>query len=149
MELKKTLKKQTLYYNFVNSFINCGNRRVARSIIDTLFLLLSQNLSLPVNILIVRVYLGLNSFIEVKSVKIKRRTYNIPFSMNFDRRLYLILKWIKNAILCDKRRLPTVKKLYLELISLLSFNNISKSLKLKENNRLQAISNRANLHFRW
>jgi ribosomal protein S7 len=94
------------------------------------------------------IFLKLNSYIEIKTIRIRKKIHFVPFPTNYKRRIYLVTKWLIHAALEDKRKLPFSQKLSLEIFNLIK-NKSSKSLKSKENNFLKATTNRSNLHFRW
>jgi len=99
--------------------------------------------------LLFNIYLKLDYFIEIKQVKIKRRTYTIPFSISYSRRIYLIIKKIKSATESTKRKTSFSENLKVELYNILKLSNNSKALKLLRNNQAQSKTSRSNIHFRW
>lgn len=149
MVQKKKQFKKTLYNSFINNFILKGKKKTAKSIIDNTFLNLSIGSNLTLVQLIFKVYFNLDYFIEIKQVKIKRRTYTIPFSINYNRRIYLIIKKIKNATNSDKRKISFSEKLKFELYSILNLANASKAIKMAKTNQSMVRSSRSNIHFRW
>jgi len=149
MVQRKKQHKKTLYNSFINSFILRGKKKTAKTIIDTTLLKLCQNLNTSIVKLLFNVYFKLDYFVEIKQVKIKRRAYTIPFAISYDRRIYLIIKKIKNITHSDKRKVSLSEKLKLELYNILRASNNSKSIKLLKNNQVQARGSRSNIHFRW
>ena len=79
---------------------------------------------------------------------LEKKVHFVPFPTTYKRRIYLVIKWIINATLEDKRKLNFSEKLSLEIFNLIK-NKSSKSLKIKRNNFSKALINRSNLHFRW
>ena len=148
MVQKRKQYKKTLYNSFVNSFILKGKKRTAKTIIDKTMLNLCQSLGTSIVRLIFIIHLKLDSFVEIKHVKIKRRTYTIPFAVSYPRRLYLILKKLKNVLKLDKRKISISEKLQFELHNVLTVSGNSKSLKLLKGNQALVKSSRANTHFR-
>ena len=90
----------------------------------------------------------MNSFVEVKKVRVRRRFVLVPFPINLKRRSYLIVKWIMQTVQKDKKKSSFSKKLAKEIISVLK-NAFSKTKKLRRLNFSQALANRSNTHFRW
>ena len=95
-----------------------------------------------------KLFLKLNSFVEVKKVRVKRSFHLVPFQIPLKRRSYLIIKWLMQAIKSDKRNVTTVEKLAFEIEQTLK-TDTSKSLKLRNLNITTALANRSNLHYRW
>lgn len=149
MGLRKKQYKKTLYNSFVNSFILKGKKKTAKNIIDGTLLSLSKSTGISLVKLLFNIYLRLDYFIEIKQVKIKRRTYTIPFSISYNRRIYLIIKKIKSATEATKRKTPFSDNLKIELYNILKMSNNSKALKLLKNNHAQSKTSRSNIHFRW
>lgn len=142
-------KNKTLYSNFVNSFIKKGKIKQAKLIVDSTFLTLSKKYNISSNNLVIRIFKKLRIFIETKKVRIKRRTYVIPFPVGLNRRRYLVLTWIRSALREDRRRISISEKLVTELTGLFSRNANSKALKHLSLNSSQAVSSRSNVHYRW
>lgn len=149
MVQKRKQYKRSLYNSLVNSFILKGKKKTAKTIIDNTMLNLCRSLNTSIIRLLFSVYFKLDSFIEIKQVKIKRRTYTIPFAVSYIRRIYLILKKIKGATKSDKRKIPTSEKLKSELNNVLSASSNSKAIKLLKSNQVLVRSSQANTHFRW
>lgn len=149
MELKKKQYKKTLYNSLVNSFILKGKKKIAKGIIDVTLLALSKSLGISLIKLLFNIYLKLDYFIEIKQVKIKRRTYTIPFAISYNRRIYLIIKRIKSALESAKRKTSVSDNLKVELYNIIKMSNNSKALKLLRNNQSQSKTSRSNIHFRW
>jgi len=141
-------KKVNLYSKFLGFLIKKGNKVVAKQILNSAFLIASKNTQLSLQLLLLKLFLKLNSFVEVKRVRIRRSSHVVPFAISFKRRLYLIIKWIMQAVHEDKRQISMEHKLAFEITNIIK-NLPSKSLKIKEANILQALSNRSNAHFRW
>lgn len=144
------MKKKSfhLYNKFVGFITKKGKKPRAKVIFDLALFDVIQKLKIPLSKLLLTIFLRLNSYIEIKTIKIRKKAYFVPFPTNYKRRVYLAIKWIINAALEDKRKLNFSKKLSLEIFNLIK-NKSSKSLKTKQNNFLKATTNRSNLHFRW
>jgi len=93
-------------------------------------------------------FFNLNTFVEIRRIRSRRRSYLVPFNIKFSRRIFLILKWVLLAVKADVRKISIIDKLALEIYKIV--NNLScTSLKFKELNNAQAFSNKANIHFRY
>ena len=144
----KLSKNKTIYINFLGFLTKNGNKLVAKKIIDSAFLFVAQSVSLPLHLVLIKIFFKLNSFVETKKIRFKRSSHIVPFGITLKRRSYLILKWLMEVVREDKRRISTSKKLSFELINILK-DKSSKSIAKKNLNINQAISNRSNIHYRW
>ena len=95
-----------------------------------------------------KLFLNLNSFVEVKKVRIGRRSLLVPFSINLKRRSYLIVKWLMQAIKENKKKTSLSIRLSEEILQVLQGSN-SGAKKLRNLNISQALANRSNIHYRW
>lgn len=141
-------KKLHLYDKFVGFITKNGKKPKAKIIFDSALFDVTQKLKIPLNKLLLKIFLKLNSYIEIKIIKIRKKVHFVPFPTNYKRRIYLVIKWIVTAALEDKRKLNFSKKLSLEIFNLIK-NKSSKSLKTKKQNLSKALLNRSNFHFRW
>ena len=141
-------KRFHLYNKFVGFITKNGKKPKAKFIFDSALFSVTQKLKLPLNKLLLKIFLKLNSYIEIKTIKIRKTAHLVPFPTNYKRRIYLVIKWIVTAALEDKRKLNFSKKLSLEIFNLIK-NKSSKALKIKKKNFSQALINKSNLHFRW
>ena len=141
-------KNLHLYNKFVGFITKNGKKPKAKVIFDSALFNVTQKLKIPLNRLLLKIFLKLNSYIEIKTIKIRKKIHFVPFPTTYKRRIYLVIKWIINATLEDKRKLNFSEKLSLEIFNLIK-NKSSKSLKIKKNNFSKALINRSNLHFRW
>jgi ribosomal protein S7 len=148
MELKTNLNNN-IYKKFIGFFIRKGKKRLLKNMVDVVFLNLSIKLNIPTNIILLKIFILLNSFVEIKDLSIKRRNYTVPFSLTINRRAYLVLKWLKTAIDEDERKLSFGEKLKNEILTLIQNPVNARSYKIKRSNNSKASTNRSNIHFRW
>jgi ribosomal protein S7 len=140
---------KTIYINFLGILTKKGNKVAAKKILDAAFLEVSAKVNKPVHILLIKVFLKLNSFVETKKIKFKRSSHVVPFVItSFKRKSFLIIKWLMEVVQEDKRKVPLSSKLSKEILSILK-NKSSKAVAKKKLNIKNAISNRSNIHFRW
>jgi ribosomal protein S7 len=118
------------------------------TILDKTFFLVSRATGLSMHTCMLKLFSSLNSFVEVKKVRIGRRSLLVPFSINLKRRSYLAVKWLMQVIKEDKKRIELSSRLAEEILSVLKNNN-SKAKKLRNLNISQALANRSNIHYRW
>jgi ribosomal protein S7 len=141
-------KSKTLYKKFLGFLIKKGNLISAKSILDKTFLIVSKKTGYSMEVALLKLFLFLNTFVEVKKVRIRRRSFLVPFSINLKRRSYLIVRWLMQVVLEDSKRDSLSNKLSIEIINILKGVS-TRSKKLKALNISQAISNRSNIHYRW
>jgi ribosomal protein S7 len=148
LKKKNLFTKKTLYHKLIGFITKKGNKNSSLKIVNDAFFKVSTNTNLPMHIIVLQLFLKLNSFVEVKRVRVKRSFHLVPFQITLKRRSYLIVKWLMQAVKSDKRNIPTVEKLAFEIEQTLKTDS-SKSLKLRNLNLTTALSNRSNLHYRW
>ena len=96
--------------------------------------------------IVYKIFSLLNSYIEVKYIKSRKKVFAIPFPISLKRRQFLILKSILKRISLKNRK-SISHNLSNELISIL--NGSSELFNLKKLNNMTAVENRSHLHFRW
>jgi ribosomal protein S7 len=140
---------KAIYTNFLGFLTKKGNKVTAKKILDEAFLDVSLKTNQSGHILLIKVFLKLNSFVETKKIKFKRGTHIVPFVItSFKRKSYLIIKWLMEAVEQDNRKISIAKKLSKEILNILK-NQSSKTLMKKKLNVKNALLNRSNIHFRW
>jgi ribosomal protein S7 len=153
LDLNTEQKNQTINTNFIYNkivgfFIKEGNKINAKDIVDWSFSELSKTTKKPIHLILIKIFLKFNNFVEVKKIKSRRNSHIIPFPINFKRKIYLILRWIMSSIKEDKRKISTKKKFFFELLSIYT-NKKAKSLIKNNLNKTGAFKNKSNAHFRW
>jgi ribosomal protein S7 len=142
-------KNETLYNIFLGYLIKKGNKIQAKRIIDSTFLVLSQKLNLPLNIILRKILRKMGNSIEIKTIKMRKNTHIIPFAINHNRRNYLLVKKIMDSTQEDTSNRPISEKLTDELTSIILTEKSSRSIQKNKTALKQAVLNRSNIHFRW
>jgi len=137
-----------LYEKFLGFLIKKGYKVQAQQILNSTLQKISKKTGFSSSKILLLVFLRLNTFVEVKKVRVRRRINYVPFPVKFKRRVYLMLKWIILAVKKNRRKIPVVKKLMFEIISIIKRYR-SKALKLRRDNVNNAFRNRSNSHYRW
>jgi len=140
--------KTNLYNKLLGFLIKKGNKLKAKKIIDTAFLQVSKKTGHSLSFLLFKLFYKLNIFVESKTIRVKRSSFIVPFSINLKRRSYLIIKWFMKVVLENKKKTSISKKIAEEIFLILKTPS-SKVLKLRTLNNTQALANRSNIHFRW
>lgn len=149
MKLEINSKESNNFYTtFLGFLIKKGGTHKAKKVLDNTFLAVTQKIKYSKCASLIKLFRSLNSFVEVKKVRVRRRFVLVPFPINLKRRSYLIVKWIMQTVQKDKKKSSFSKKLAKEIISVLK-NTFSKTKKLRRLNFSQALANRSNTHFRW
>jgi small subunit ribosomal protein S7 len=120
----------------------------ATNLVNSAFDKVSKSTGLSFNEILTKLYSKLNSFVEIKKIKVRRGFHLVPFPISHKRSTYLMIKWLLQAIKDDKRKIPVSDKLFLEINQTISSSS-SKSLDIKNSNITQVLANRSNIHFRW
>ena len=141
-------KNKNLYNKIINFFTKKGNKVKATNLVNSAFDKISKSTGLSFNEILSKLYLKLNSFVEIKKIKVRRGFHLVPFPISHKRSTYLMIKWLLQAIKDDKRKVPVSDKLFLEINQTISSSS-SKSLDIKNSNITQVLANRSNIHFRW
>jgi small subunit ribosomal protein S7 len=141
-------KNKNLYNKIINFFTKKGNKVKATNLVNGAFDKVSKSTGLSFNEILTKLYLKLNSFVEIKKIKVRRGFHLVPFPISHKRSTYLMIKWLLQAIKDDKRKVPVSDKLFLEINQTISSSS-SKSLDIKNSNITQVLANRSNIHFRW
>ncbi len=139
---------KNLYKKIVNFFIKDGNRVKASKLVGLAFSKVSKKTGLSFNQILSKLFVKLNSFVEIKKIRVRRGFHMVPFPISHKRSMYLITKWLVQAIKEDTRKLPMSEKLATEIYNTVVTQS-SKSLDIKNSNISQVMANRANIHFRW
>lgn len=138
-----------LYRKFLGLLIKVGFKSKAKFILDFALLNASKKLKITPKILLLNIFLKLNTYLEIKKFFLRKRIVFVPFYVtSYNRRTFLIVKWILCASNMNLNRISFSKKLTFEFISLLTNKN-SKSINFKFINVKQALKNRSNIHYRW
>jgi small subunit ribosomal protein S7 len=150
MVQKKVIKFKTLslYDKFIGFLIKKGKKTIAKRILEDTFYLLSKRMKTAKNIIFLRLFLKLNTFVEIKKVQIRKRSFFVPFSITLKRRSYLVIKWLLQSVKEKKEKVSISQKLAEEIFEVLTKTK-SKTSSLKKFNNNQAFLNRSNYHFRW
>jgi small subunit ribosomal protein S7 len=141
-------KNKNLYNKVINFFTKKGNKVKATNLVNSAFDKVSKSTGLSFNEILTKLYSKLNSFVEIKKIKVRRGFHLVPFPISHKRSTYLMIKWLLQAIKDDKRKIPVSDKLFLEINQTISSSS-SKSLDIKNSNITQVLANRSNIHFRW
>jgi ribosomal protein S7 len=138
------------YLKFLGFLIKNGKKSKAKKILDNIFRALFYPSKRNKKVF-KKLFLKLNIFIEVKIVKVRKRSYTVPFPIKFKRRFHIASKWLISSALKNKSKISFSRKLSQEISQVLrkKTSKTSKVLKLKKLVLSKAYSNRANAHFRW
>ena len=148
MKNLKRKKIKNIYLKLLGSFVKAGKKTKSKKIINKSLFILSRIFKLPSFLLLNKLFLLLNVFVETKTVQVRRSRYVVPFPVTSRRRAYLVVKWLTAAVLKDRRRVSLSRKLSSEIFATLRGLK-SKVLSSKLSNNIKAINNRSNFHYRW
>ena len=128
------IKSKNLVKNFYNTFLGLliknGDRVSAKKLLDKTLVLILKAVKIPFNLIILKIIIWLNTFVEVKQLKkYKKFSYQVPFPMSLKRKLYTSVNWIISSSSEDKRRVSFSEKIPQENFLLITNKSISKSYK--------------------
>jgi len=139
--------KKSLYSILINSLTKNGNKSKAIKIINSAFLKVSTNTGLSKRQVLLKLFLKLNSFVEVRQLKVRKRIFFVPFPTTLKSRLYLTVKWLIKAAKENKKKISLSEKFAIEIEQTIMTNS-SVSLNFLRSNLNLALKNRSNLHYR-
>jgi small subunit ribosomal protein S7 len=139
---------KNLYDKFLGFLVKKGNKISAKHLLNEAFFKVSKKTGLSLSRILLKLFLKLNSFVEVKRIRVRRSSHLVPFSIRLKRRYYLTIKWLLQAVKEDTRKVPMSEKLFLEIANTIK-KVPSRSVKLRNLNISQALANRSNIHYRW
>jgi len=153
-------KKKNIIIKFVNQRIKNGKKSKAEKILFKAFkecdnwiinqrlLQNKSNLNFPSSVsdLILGAVKNVQPIVEIRSVKVRGRKYQVPVPVETIRSQALAIKWI-----VYNSSLRNEKHIYLRLANELinSYEGLSKSTLKREHTHKLAESNRIFAHFRW
>lgn len=139
---------KNLYDKFLGFLVKKGNKISAKHLLNEAFFKVSKKTGLSLSRILLKLFLKLNSFVEVKRIRVRRSSHLVPFSIRLKRRYYLTIKWLLQAVKEDTRKVSMSEKLFLEIANTIK-KVPSRSVKLRNLNISQALANRSNIHYRW
>ena len=137
-----------LYNKLLGFLIKRGKKNKAKQVLNKAFFLVSEKTGHSMSYILFKVFLKLNVFVEAKTVRVKRRSHIVPFSLGLKRRSYLIIKWLIKSILENEKKITSSHKIAEEILCLIN-NSQSKAIKLRNLNNNLSLANRSNIHYRW
>lgn len=146
----QALKKKyiNIYLKFIGLLLKKGKKTKSKKILNSSLFVLSVLFKRSASLLLNQLFVQLNTFVETKIVRVRRRRFIVPFPINLNRRVYLSIKWLLIVLVKNRRRISFSKKLSKEILVILRGQK-SRAMNYKNSNDLKAISNRSNVHYRW
>ncbi len=144
----KLLRKNSSFLSrFINHVTKKGKKQLATKMVLSVLSLLSKEYKLSSSRLMNQIFFKIRPFIEVRSVRVRRSSFLVPFPVNLHRQYHLASYWILEALANDKRKLSFETKMREEFINILSKKGAVLSKRASVYQLAQ--KNRANLHYRW
>ncbi len=144
----KLLRKNSSFLSrFINHVTKKGKKQLATKMVLSVLSLLSKEYKLSSSRLMNQIFFKIRPFIEVRSVRVRRSSFLVPFPVNLHRQYHLASFWILEALANDKRKLSFETKMREEFINILSKKGAVLSKRASVYQLAQ--KNRANLHYRW
>jgi ribosomal protein S7 len=146
--MKNQKKNYNLFLKFLGILIKNGKKTKARKLLSFSFFKVGLLTNKPIFYILLKLFKKLNVYVETKTLRIRRSRYVVPFPININRRIYLILKWFVFIIRKNKEKKSFADKFVSQFISIL-YDSKSEVMNLKILNNSQAVLNRSNIHYRW
>ena len=146
--VSKQVIKTNLYSKFLNFFFLQGKKNIIKKKIDLVFTLLAKELLYSPNYLLLAFFKRLKTYVEIKKIKKRRRTFLVPVPITHSRRIYLALSWLSSSIQSNKSKIAFEIKMYEEILNIL-LNQRCNTLTSFEKNHKLAVESRIHLHYRW
>jgi ribosomal protein S7 len=140
-------RDKNIYFKFLGSLTKRGNKVKAKRLLDKALIKSSEKNGMPSYLIVHQTFSKLQSFLEIKKIKIRKNVHLVPFPLTRKRQDFLRIKWFLEVIKSDTRRISFSEKLAEEMSSVLSDRRSKVILKKKQTNN-EVISNRSNIHFR-
>jgi small subunit ribosomal protein S7 len=144
----RSVKEGIIHDFFLGMLTKKGNKLVANKILYSALKKTSDVSSQSVFNILNRIYLKLETFVEIRKIRRSRQLTLVPTPVRGRRRFYLVVKFLMDSAREDKRKIPFHLKLADEMISTL-MKGTSKSIGRKRHIVDQSLQNRSNIHFRW
>jgi len=139
----------TLYNKVVGFLTKKGKRNKAVNILNSSFLKINQLSKKPTFYVINKLFSVLNVYVETRTVRVRGGVHTIPFILNLNRRIFLIVKWLISVVKKNSQKSPFFERFTKEISLILNKNSSSKVFRLKVLNENSAIKNRSNIHYCW
>jgi ribosomal protein S7 len=139
----------TLYNKVIGFLTKKGKRNKAVNILNSSFLKINQLSKKPTFYVINKLFSVLNVYVETRTVRVRGGVHTIPFILNLNRRIFLIVKWLISVVKKNSQKSPFFERFTKEISLILNKNSSSKVFRLKVLNENSAIKNRSNIHYRW
>jgi small subunit ribosomal protein S7 len=144
----KLLRKNSGFLSrFINHVTKKGKKQLATKMVLAVLFSLSKEYKVSSSRLMSQIFFKIRPFIEVRSVRVRRSSFLVPFPVNLHRQYHLASFWILEALAKDKRKLDFETKMREEFVNILS----KKGAVLEKRAEVYKLAqkNRANLHYRW
>ncbi len=132
---------------FINHVTKKGKKQLAKKIVLSVLSGLSKQYKFSSSRLMNQIFLTIRPFIEVRSVRVRRSSYLVPFPVKLHRQYHLASFWILETLANDKRKVNFETKMREEFVNILSKKGAV--LAKRASTYQLAQKNRANLHYRW
>jgi len=137
-----------LYRKLIGLIQKKGNKAKATKILDSALFLVRKELKVPNKQILLRLFNKLKISVEPRVIKVRRRLHDVPFPVKYERKTFLIVKWLLKSVSKDKRKQSIVLKLKRHIIKVITGPN-SLPYKTKRYFIHKTIENRSNFHYRW
>jgi len=148
---QKVIKKKLFFNNTIlKFFLKKGNLKIAEKHLNLLLKVLFKRTSLGEYFIFFALDKILKTNFEIRNIKRRNITHIVPIPVKKKRQRFLATKFLFEAALKDKSRIPIAIKLSNEFLKYFGPKyQYSDSYLKKEFTKTTALKYRSNCHFRW
>lgn len=137
------------FYNKLTGYlIKKGKKKSIEKVLNKSFYILCKKFNYRPSFLLLQIFLLLETYIEAKTLKKRRKILVIPFPIKLKRRLHLVLKWYTFSFFKCTNKVSLLNKI-VKVTSSILLQKKTKAFSLQKTNYKLSVTNRANMHFRW
>lgn len=134
-----------IFKKFIGALTKKGEKTKSRNILTKALTKIHKESGISINIILLKVFRFLKTSVEAKKIRVRRTFHMVPFPINENRQIFLIINWILASL---KKGQKIHESLALE-ITKTAQNLKSGAIKHKNFNIAVSLKNKSNLHFRW
>lgn len=140
------MSNQTMYENLLGCLTKNGKKATATSLLKKALNSVSAKFKLPTRIIMRRLSENAGTLIELRAVKIRKNTINVPFPIDLARRRFVMSRDIISSANAIKKKINFSKKLSEQITAYL----VTKGAGSKKARHFKnVVKSRSNIHYRW
>nr|NP_066327.1 ribosomal protein S7 [Malawimonas jakobiformis]AAG13694.1 ribosomal protein S7 [Malawimonas jakobiformis] len=145
-EYKDPLFKDPIISKLINVLMKKGNKSKIEKIVYKSLELIKKNTKKTPLTIIKKAISNIKPSVELKSIKIAAKSYQIPFEISLKRQQNLAIRWLVESV-NNRSEKELTNRLYLEILN--AYQQKGNAFKKKDDIHHKAESNRSFIHYRW